>query len=421
MVQNPPLHVYIPHRLVLPEIFSGIASAAAIGGVACLWTEVTTEAEIEQAASLAEKQGVELTAVVQDHRLAHRVLHRITPGRKTGSAEALGTHAAAVGADTAAALLENDTGSTGFSGEGGTTSSFSSRNPGRHEPGRKEGHPQSPAETEHISPLSTEQRSRAGSAVVYLSGSPFNTPGAGPGPEAVLKNTVEAVPMLQHKGYEYIRLRLYHPHPVVLFNLNRAAAGMLQKPQVASVFPQCSRYSTLVHTSITLGSLLYEGLAHTVLVHPFPEDRGLSKDAGTVQITARMEELVELCRKVLENLGAWPAPYRIISCPTCGRCSLDIEGMARKVEKAMEELEERMQREGRSLRDAGGLTVAVMGCNVNGPGEARDAHIGISGAKHQRGTIFKGGRPIRTVPKDHLVEELVKYIQELVNEKHHRE
>ena len=96
---------------------------------------------------------------------------------------------------------------------------------------------------------------------------------------------------------------------------------------------------------------------------------------------------------------------------------MDLVGIADKIDHAMKKLERDYVLEGKRVEDTGGITVAVMGCNVNGPGEARNADIGIAGRKDGSGVIFKNGRPFKSLPAGRLVEELVHQTKNLIEDR----
>jgi len=133
-----------------------------------------------------------------------------------------------------------------------------------------------------------------------------------------------------------------------------------------------------LRSGIVLGTLLSEGIGDTVRVSLTGDPVGEVLVAG----------------EILEELGLRPRRgLRIISCPTCGRCEVDLIGLV-----------EELKRRTRDLRAP--LTVAVMGCIVNGPGEAREADVGIAAEKGQ-GVLFRGGEPVRKVPEAELLDVLV--------------
>lgn len=96
----------------------------------------------------------------------------------------------------------------------------------------------------------------------------------------------------------------------------------------------------------------------------------------------------------------------LVSCPTCGRTKIDLQGLAEEVERSFGPIEKRLQAEGRP-----GIKVAVMGCAVNGPGEAREADYGVAGGRGE-GLIFKKGVILEKLPEDKIVDALMKLIIE---------
>jgi hypothetical protein len=161
------------------------------------------------------------------------------------------------------------------------------------------------------------------------------------------------------------------------------------------------RYSA----ALMVGSLIYEGMADTVLLVP-PEAGKLSSSA--LQCT------LSTVKQALRAIGHHPFGYRLISCPTCGRCEIDIPDLAERVDRVMKDIERR----NRDLERSGGITVAVMGCNVNGPGEAREADIGIAGGRGGTGTIFTCGKPVATLAEDRLLPEFRRMAEKLIRERH---
>lgn len=135
-----------------------------------------------------------------------------------------------------------------------------------------------------------------------------------------------------------------------------------------------------------LGILLYEGLGDTL----------------RVSLTADPVEEIITAKKLLQFMEMRKFGVEIVSCPTCGRTEVDLIGLAAKAEQALSFID-------RPLR------VAVMGCIVNGPGEARDADLGICGGKGE-GLIIRGGEVLRKVPEAELIDELVKEAKKLIGE-----
>lgn len=141
--------------------------------------------------------------------------------------------------------------------------------------------------------------------------------------------------------------------------------------------------SGTIKSSVGLGIMLFEGLGDTI----------------RVSLTGDPIEEVRVGWEILKSLKLRDRGVNFVSCPTCGRTEIDLIGLANKVEKALIGIDKK-------------ITVAVMGCVVNGPGEAKEADIGVAGGHHQ-GVIFKKGVVLRTVPEEKILEELMSEIKKI--------
>ncbi|MDD4938368.1 MAG: flavodoxin-dependent (E)-4-hydroxy-3-methylbut-2-enyl-diphosphate synthase [Candidatus Shapirobacteria bacterium] len=139
----------------------------------------------------------------------------------------------------------------------------------------------------------------------------------------------------------------------------------------------------IIKSSVGLGIMLFESLGDTI----------------RVSLTGDCTEEVRVGWEILKSLKLRSRGVNLISCPTCGRTEIDLIGLANKVEKALIGVDKP-------------ITVAVMGCVVNGPGEAKEADIGVAGG-HKQGVIFKKGQVLRTVPEEKILEELMSEINKL--------
>jgi (E)-4-hydroxy-3-methylbut-2-enyl-diphosphate synthase len=137
----------------------------------------------------------------------------------------------------------------------------------------------------------------------------------------------------------------------------------------------------IIKSSVGLGILLSEGIGDTI----------------RVSLTADPREEVRVAYAILGSLGLRKRGVNIISCPTCGRCRIDLRSLVKEVEKRVKQIDKP-------------LTVAVMGCVVNGPGEAREADFGIAGGKG-RGILFRKGEIIKRVKEEELLASLFKEIE----------
>lgn len=138
-----------------------------------------------------------------------------------------------------------------------------------------------------------------------------------------------------------------------------------------------------IKSSVGIGTLLAEGIGDTI----------------RVSLTSNPLEEIKVARELLKALGLRKGGVEFVSCPTCGRTQIDLIGIAEAVEKRLDGLDK-------------DIKVAVMGCVVNGPGEAREADIGIAGGRGE-GIIFKKGQIIKKVKEEELIEELIKEIASL--------
>lgn len=145
-----------------------------------------------------------------------------------------------------------------------------------------------------------------------------------------------------------------------------------------------------IKSAAGLGALLLEGIGDTM----------------RVSLTADPEEEVKFAIDILKNLGLRKSSIDIVSCPTCGRTRIDLQGLACEVERKLAPVEKELQRKGLD-----GIKVAVMGCAVNGPGEAKEADFGVAGGDG-KGLIFAKGEIIKTVKEDSLADELINMIDE---------
>ncbi|HNQ50481.1 MAG TPA: flavodoxin-dependent (E)-4-hydroxy-3-methylbut-2-enyl-diphosphate synthase [Candidatus Omnitrophota bacterium] len=167
----------------------------------------------------------------------------------------------------------------------------------------------------------------------------------------------------------------------------RAIAPRCDYPLHLGVTATGLPFEGMIKSCVALGSLLIDGIGDTI----------------RISLTDTPQEEVKTARALLASLGLRNYGPSIISCPTCGRCEVDLVGIVRDLERQMARTAEGV------CRRAKPLTVAVMGCVVNGPGEARHADIGIAFGKGT-GLLFKKGRPVRKIAADKSVRTLLREI-----------
>ena len=212
----------------------------------------------------------------------------------------------------------------------------------------------------------------------------------GPGGEvtaqAMVDSALEHIRLLEATGFRAIKVSLKASDVPLMLEAYRLLASRVDYPFHAGVTEAGSVTSGSVRSAVGIGLLLAEGLADTIRVSltgsPLPEVRVAYEILGAMGIRRRGPE--------------------IISCPTCGRCRIDLVPV-------LEAVESRLATVDRPLK------VAVMGCAVNGPGEARQADVGIAGGRGT-GLLFRAGRVLRTVPEGELVETLLQEIENMLAE-----
>jgi len=202
-----------------------------------------------------------------------------------------------------------------------------------------------------------------------------------PGPRALVESALKEIALLEKAGYEEIKVSLKAsnvPTTVEAYRLFSKRAGYPLHIGISEAGPPGTG---TIKSAVGLGILLSEGIGDTM----------------RVSLTGNPVEEVRTAYRILQSLGIRESGPEIISCPTCGRTTIGIEGLAREVEKRLRKIKKPVK-------------VAVMGCVVNGPGEAREADFGITGAKG-RGMIFKKGKMLKTVKEKDLLDALMEEIE----------
>ncbi len=203
----------------------------------------------------------------------------------------------------------------------------------------------------------------------------------GPTAEALAESAEGELEALYSLGFEDVALSVKASDVGLTVAAYRLAAERFSCPLHVGVTEAGTSYGGLVNSAVGIGALLMEGIGDTI----------------RVSLTADPAEEVRAGLAILRACGLRKGGVRFVSCPTCGRTRIDLISLAKKVEERVSDLD----------RD---ITVAVMGCEVNGPGEAREADYGIAGGKGF-GSLFMKGRVVRTkVPEDQLLDGLMELI-----------
>jgi (E)-4-hydroxy-3-methylbut-2-enyl-diphosphate synthase len=196
-------------------------------------------------------------------------------------------------------------------------------------------------------------------------------------PEALVESALWECSLFEEHGFQDIKISVKHHDPVVMIAAYRLLAQRCDYPLHLGVTEAGPRFQGTIKSSVAFGVLLEAGIGDTI----------------RVSLSAPPVEEVKVGSQILESLGLRPRRLEIVSCPSCGRAQVDVYKLAEEVTAAFD---------GFPVP----LRVAVMGCVVNGPGEAREADLGVSSG-NGKGQIFVRGEVVRTVPESKIVETLI--------------
>ncbi len=204
---------------------------------------------------------------------------------------------------------------------------------------------------------------------------------------AMVESALRHVRLLEGLDFRLIKISLKASDVARTVEAYRLLAEKVDYPFHAGITEAGRLLAGSVKSSVGLGVLLAEGLADTI----------------RVSLTAPAEREVFVAWQILQALGLRSRGATFVSCPTCGRCEVDLPPVAARVEKAV-------------LGLRAPLTVAVMGCTVNGPGEAKEADLGLACGRGS-GVIFKGGKVLRKVAASRMADELIAEVLKLASSK----
>lgn len=203
--------------------------------------------------------------------------------------------------------------------------------------------------------------------------------------EAMVVSVLQHVAILEDLGFSAMKISLKASDVPLTVAAYRLLADQVDYPLHVGITEAGTMRGGLVKSAVGIGILLAEGIGDTI----------------RVSLTAPPRHEVWAGFEILKALGLRHRGVELISCPTCGRTEIDVLRIAAEVEERLQGITRR-------------LKVAVMGCVVNGPGEAREADVGIAGGKGV-GLVFRKGEPVRTVPESELVDALMEEIERLMS------
>ncbi|WP_067505167.1 flavodoxin-dependent (E)-4-hydroxy-3-methylbut-2-enyl-diphosphate synthase [Actinoplanes sp. TFC3] len=204
--------------------------------------------------------------------------------------------------------------------------------------------------------------------------------------EALVESALWECSLFEEHGFRDIKISVKHNDPVVMIRAYRQLAEQCDYPLHLGVTEAGPAFQGTIKSAVAFGALLAEGIGDTI----------------RVSLSAPPVEEIKVGQGILESLGLRERGLEIVSCPSCGRAQVDVYTLAEQVTAALDGLPVP-------------LRVAVMGCVVNGPGEAREADLGVASG-NGKGQIFVKGQVIKTVPESVIVETLVEEALRLADE-----
>ena len=205
-------------------------------------------------------------------------------------------------------------------------------------------------------------------------------------PEALVDSAVWEAYLFEEHGFHDFKISVKHHDVVTMVQAYRMLSEQGDWPLHLGVTEAGPAFQGTIKSCAAFGTLLGEGIGDTI----------------RVSLSAPPVEEVKVGSKLLEFMGLRPRKLEIVSCPSCGRAQVDVWELAEQVEEGLKGI-------------TAPLRVAVMGCVVNGPGEAREADLGCASG-NGKGQIFVHGQVVETVPEDQIVETLLRYANDMAAE-----
>jgi (E)-4-hydroxy-3-methylbut-2-enyl-diphosphate synthase len=206
-------------------------------------------------------------------------------------------------------------------------------------------------------------------------------------PEALVESALWEASLFEEHGFSDLKISVKHSDPVVMVAAYQLLAAQCDYPLHLGVTEAGPAFQGTIKSAVAFGALLSQGIGDTI----------------RVSLSAPPVEEVKVGNQILESLNLRPRSLEIVSCPSCGRAQVDVYTLANAVSAGLDGLDVP-------------LRVAVMGCVVNGPGEAREADLGVASG-NGKGQIFVRGEVIKTVPEAQIVETLIDEAMRLAAER----
>ena len=204
-------------------------------------------------------------------------------------------------------------------------------------------------------------------------------------PKAAVESALRHVQILEELDFHDILISIKFSEVPPMIEAYRLLAKKIDYPLHLGVTHAGTPFTGTIKNAIGIGTLVGQGIGATL----------------RVSLTGSLEEEIKVGYAILESLGKRKKKFEMISCPSCGRCEIDIVSLAQKTEKLLEKINKPIK-------------VAVMGCIVNGPGEAKEADIGIAGG-HGKAILFAKGKVLKTVPEKEIFKALEKEIKKITS------
>lgn len=202
--------------------------------------------------------------------------------------------------------------------------------------------------------------------------------------KGLVESALDKVHIIEEMGYDNLVISIKSSDVLMCIQAHELIAKQTNYPLHVGVTESGSLIAGNIKSAIGLGNILYQGIGDTI----------------RVSLTGDPVEEIRSAKLILKSLGLRKGGVTVVSCPTCGRTQIDLIGLANQVEKLVENMEL-------------DIKVAVMGCVVNGPGEAKEADLGIAGGKKE-GLLIKKGEVIRKVSEDKLLDALRDELEKLI-------